>query len=924
MKIDIINTAEEEAPKKEGLSINENDSPLSLSSPFINPYIKSGSGSGGSYNYAGNVTASTGKGKTAAERNNNPFNIKFGKFASGYGATKENKAALDGGSFATFPNVEAGMTAARDLLRGKNYRDLTVDQAMRRWSNNGYGGDLYPQISTRKISDLNDNELKDLQRRQVVREDRNYAKKLGFLNDKEMKGNLPVYRYGANLRKLDNGGYLSNIDPDTDESVNAKKGIGTDMLSMGLGVLGQGVEMLDNNPKKVNKGAVTTGGVLKGAAAGAQIGSIIPGWGTAVGAVVGGAVGGLTANGKAKKRQRLIDQQTALDQGNFNFTQEQRSANLYRQASPYVMKYGGDIPKTVYKDAKGRVLATGEATPVYPETEFMPVKAAKPILRLINAIQIASDTNKELEAKADTIKKKRKIITEVASTKPSYKYGANAIEPEYEAEKGEVIQGDAMLEDGKQIASGLHLVGGNTHENGGTKGVGGDRVFTNSISFKGETPAKTAHKIGLKLKKFESMLGSNDTMKKRTATVMTEKLNKELDVIFQTQEDFKQGLPVFKYGGNLPKFADGGDIESKRKAIKRRINTINSYLKSDPKRQALGNYDAKDDLKKELKTLQGQLNNKTIWNKTPYNPLNKKTNISGKEYPLLDPLYDGSKLKEVTIKPEKRQVTTSPPVKNNSVASSGSNSKTSTATPTVSTQAATTKPLNLPNGFDKSIRNDNRVGNLRGGTTMGSVDPIARTGVNQTDEVGKIRNRGLNIDPALATDVGLSALGYMSSANAINKMQTNVPVSLTHSPYYNYTDRSRGAREGIQTMAGSVLKDPNVNAAQKQAIFARASQGINDVNAQEANNRFGYDEQFANMQFRIDAQNNAVVNNATQQRIENENNKLMMKSGNFNSLVGNIGTAIGAQNERKVNDKRFKLLADTYGRNYGTNFGITR
>jgi hypothetical protein len=114
----------------------------------------------------------TPKGDSIAVTHNNPANIKFGDFAKKYGATK-GKNATDGGVFAVFPSIEVGMKARRDLLQGSGYSNLLVDSAMKRWSNNGYGGDIYPEISNKKMSELTDSEFKELERRQIKREDVN-------------------------------------------------------------------------------------------------------------------------------------------------------------------------------------------------------------------------------------------------------------------------------------------------------------------------------------------------------------------------------------------------------------------------------------------------------------------------------------------------------------------------------------------------------------------------------------------------------------------------------------------------------------------------------------------------------------------------------------------------------------------------------
>ena len=115
------------------------------------------------------------KGGTIAVSHNNPGNIKFGKFAAKYGA-RMGRRGTDGGNFAVFPDVETGLKAQRDLLVGKNYRNLTVDQAMRRWSNNGYGGEIMPTLKDKPMSLLSDAELQELQKAQIRREDRDMYK----------------------------------------------------------------------------------------------------------------------------------------------------------------------------------------------------------------------------------------------------------------------------------------------------------------------------------------------------------------------------------------------------------------------------------------------------------------------------------------------------------------------------------------------------------------------------------------------------------------------------------------------------------------------------------------------------------------------------------------------------------------------------
>lgn len=82
-------------------------------------------------------------GGSVSWRHNNPGNIKFGDFAKKYGAV-QGQQATDGGYFAVFPDINKGKQAMKELLLGKNYKDLDLDKALRKWSGNGYGvKDLY-------------------------------------------------------------------------------------------------------------------------------------------------------------------------------------------------------------------------------------------------------------------------------------------------------------------------------------------------------------------------------------------------------------------------------------------------------------------------------------------------------------------------------------------------------------------------------------------------------------------------------------------------------------------------------------------------------------------------------------------------------------------------------------------------------------
>jgi murein DD-endopeptidase MepM/ murein hydrolase activator NlpD len=62
---------------------------------------------------------------------NNPLNIHYGDFAKGYGGTKGHK---DGNGYvAIFQDFDTGIKAAKNLLFGPSYNNLTVSGARKRW-----------------------------------------------------------------------------------------------------------------------------------------------------------------------------------------------------------------------------------------------------------------------------------------------------------------------------------------------------------------------------------------------------------------------------------------------------------------------------------------------------------------------------------------------------------------------------------------------------------------------------------------------------------------------------------------------------------------------------------------------------------------------------------------------------------------------
>ncbi len=126
---------------------------------------------GNSYDSDGNKLSfnaegsdSKNAGKNRAQKNNNPLNIKSSAFTASLPGVKgsDGKPALDGGNFLVFNSPEAGFNAAKTLITSSGYKNLSVDQAMKRWSNNGYGGEIAPALKDKTINELSPTELESL------------------------------------------------------------------------------------------------------------------------------------------------------------------------------------------------------------------------------------------------------------------------------------------------------------------------------------------------------------------------------------------------------------------------------------------------------------------------------------------------------------------------------------------------------------------------------------------------------------------------------------------------------------------------------------------------------------------------------------------------------------------------------------------
>ena len=95
------------------------------------------------------VQAPAGGAGNRGQRMNNPYNIKLGRGTQHWvdeGLAEVGETAQDGRKFIKFNDPQVGERAGLELLQGPGYRELTVDAAMKRWSNNGYGAEIAKDI----------------------------------------------------------------------------------------------------------------------------------------------------------------------------------------------------------------------------------------------------------------------------------------------------------------------------------------------------------------------------------------------------------------------------------------------------------------------------------------------------------------------------------------------------------------------------------------------------------------------------------------------------------------------------------------------------------------------------------------------------------------------------------------------------------
>ncbi len=90
----------------------------------------------------------------------NIFGIKATSTTAGLGGVDSGVKSSDGGTFLSSQGEAKDTEIAKNLLTSDIYKNLSVDEALKKWSNNGYGADAVPGIDKNaKIGSLSDSQI---------------------------------------------------------------------------------------------------------------------------------------------------------------------------------------------------------------------------------------------------------------------------------------------------------------------------------------------------------------------------------------------------------------------------------------------------------------------------------------------------------------------------------------------------------------------------------------------------------------------------------------------------------------------------------------------------------------------------------------------------------------------------------------------
>jgi hypothetical protein len=532
-----------------------------------------------------------------------------------------------------------------------------------------------------------------------------------------------------------------------------------------------------------------------------------------------------------------------------------------------------------------------------------------------------------------------------------YAKGGEVNEP-YEVEDKEVVQGHGVnIEGGKsqQLASDLHVIKGETHEEGGVEGTGGERVFSDRLKpsepFKGvlktlgfkadsDTYATLVTKLGKMKGKMEKKLEKTDHISRNTATSMLPKLDMLIEATFQDQEASKgeqEKMPaMFAFGGYLNQPKPKPKPKTTHLVTASQIdNNEQQYKIGQPYTIKGTNYVYTG---QSFKPLDVDVNDPT------YSELSKSSVSVSDVKPYTIPTVNKVK-PEVYVKNEKGILDHAAESVGNFISSISdymTSPKTTVQKPVVQAVKKVTKPVIDNRPVIKPVIAKSYAPPIAGTppaivetpkpktfATVPAIQPIKNSKLTFTPSAIKMQalkpatlqapevatqDKDTASSLSSITPYALSALGYLNDTLANNKLQAPAAQERFTALPNTYVDRSAQQRYSNEAAVRSMLSQvPNDKAAQ-QAATATLLSSNNQVAAAENARRDAYNQELTAQNQAVN-QANVQQNNAYRQSYVDFNNaKVANQQQAGTQMLGNINTGLKEEELRKLDLAKLGLI----------------
>lgn len=494
---------------------------------------------------------------------------------------------------------------------------------------------------------------------------------------------------------------------------------------------------------------------------------------------------------------------------------------------------------------------------------------------------------------------------------------------DYEVEKGEVVEGNAQLEGNQatQLSSNFQLVEGKTHANGGVKGAGGERVFSdrstvspeviNQLSEYIKVPNRKSGYTHAELQKiiakkfgdaeYNSKVG-RDKISQNTANMNAKMMELAGDIIFQDQENQKEEFEMGKVKGSpfKRKYQTGGDIE---------LPLDSAYLNNLSPRAAA---EAMKILGREDINYLTYIRN----NPSKYPGLidSAATHLRNQYTGLMKYKLEKDFADQMAFEKEKeRTMSIAAESANKAIGKKSSREKSSGWGSSwgnsgyVPVKAMGGKLPKYETGVDLLSP---RPVQQYDTTSMTAPRPYRNIVTQPTAPDTTVKpNNSAGIDSTL---VGANVANYLMNQYAINNIKTGRPVAQEVAPQMNYTDRSgslvNANMRGFTNAVASLRRSGQDNASNIQRLYANTL----DSNAAALNNEVARRDQIsgANAQLRgqSNARNIAGINQELDDRLANRVFKTRQSIDNRNTLTEGITSAIDNKNLLQSDRNKLTIL----------------